>query len=42
LGITYIVGRVKGPMGEEEVRFLVDTAQPILCFLKARAQRNNV
>jgi len=25
LGITYIVGRVRGPSGEEEVRFLVDS-----------------
>jgi len=25
LGITYIVGRVRGPLGEEEVRFLVDS-----------------
>jgi len=25
LGITYIVGKVKGPLGEEEVRFLVDS-----------------
>ena len=25
MGITYIVGRVKGPIGEEEVRFLVDS-----------------
>jgi len=25
LGITYIEGRVKGPLGEEEVRFLVDS-----------------
>ena len=25
MGITYIVGRVRGPSGEEEVRFLVDS-----------------
>lgn len=25
LGITYIVGRVRGPLGEEEVHFLVDS-----------------
>jgi hypothetical protein len=25
LGIVYIVGRVRGPSGEEEVRFLVDS-----------------
>jgi len=25
LGITYIDGRVRGPLGEEEVRFLVDS-----------------
>lgn len=25
MGITYIIGRVKGPLGEEEVRFLVDS-----------------
>jgi clan AA aspartic protease len=25
MGITYVVGRVKGPLGEEEVRFLVDS-----------------
>jgi len=25
LGITYITGRVRGPLGEEEVRFLVDS-----------------
>jgi len=25
LGVTYIVGRVKGPLGEEEVSFLVDS-----------------
>jgi len=25
MGITYIVGKVRGPSGEEEVRFLVDS-----------------
>ncbi len=25
MGVTYIVGRVKGPLGEEEVSFLVDS-----------------
>lgn len=25
MSITYIVGKVKGPLGEEEVRFLVDS-----------------
>ena len=25
LGITYILGKVRGPSGEEEVRFLVDS-----------------